>query len=467
MNRDDVELMYKYIDKSIKEIIRILMKEYNMTRQKAIESEKTVRNTVRAQLLEKYRFSDPLKKAYAELDKKNEEIYLERDYSDFSNWLYTAMIVPFYQSLGDTIGYKNGEWEFNWGENNLGADSVNRFIYEFIDLGGVNDMSITHWRASDDTILYMATINVLSSKFTDIDDFGTKLRVAYIDALPAMENRHPGKLTGKSLEIQKNIEWNKLPYSSSDIGNGSTMRAGCIGIFFPGSHNRKTLIALAVECSRITHNSAIAILGSVTAALFTAYALEKVPIKHWPHKLLNLLKSKKIDEYMEKSRPHEYHLFARDKVLFTGQWEKYISISFSGLKPKLLDSMKNPVQRFKYLADNFSKRNPNFVGGLADDSVIFAYDSLLISGNVIEKLIVYAILHPGDSDTVGSIAMSWFGAYYQTSKNLSLLNSRFEELEFAGELYNIVEKNIRRMIEVYYYDIYMHNAMKYIRNSYK
>ncbi len=98
-------------------------------------------------------------------------------------------------------------------------------------MGGINDISILGWRASDDTILYMATYRILLSNYKTIDQFGSELRKAYLETLPIMENRHPGTTTVRNLGVQQNIQWNQLPYDASAIGAGSAMRSGCIGIF--------------------------------------------------------------------------------------------------------------------------------------------------------------------------------------------------------------------------------------------
>lgn len=449
----------KYIDETNAKIVQIL-KNYGVAEKDLDKVMDAIFFDTRREMVEKYKFKEPYYQDEIEI-KNSSKTSIE--YLDVSHWHIKSAMVPFYQSLGDTIGYKNGDWEFNYDETNAKPDFVNDLIYEFIALGGINDISIVHWMASDDTVLYMATYKVLTNGFEDINDYGQKLRLAYLEAYPKMTNRGIGKITRRSLDVQQNIEWDKLPYSSTDIGAGSTMRSGCIGIFYPGKHNRKKLIALAVECSRITHNSATAILGSITAALFTAYSLEKVSINHWPHKLLNLLRSGKIDEYMKESRPNEYPLFSRDKTIFIGQWEKYITKRFNGLDPKNEKYMKNPVLRFKYLAENYSKGHENFAGSTGDDSVIMAYDALLESGDVIEKIIVYSILHPGDSDTVGSIALSWFGAYYHSTRNRNLLKSRFLELEFFDELDQLYQDNFENMVKVYFLDIYYDIARKYAK----
>ena len=71
---------------------------------------------------------------------------------------YIASIVL--HSLGDTIGFKNGEFEFN---NNLKANSPsqaaaisNILTYHYFILGGINKMSLLNLKASDDTLLLLS-----------------------------------------------------------------------------------------------------------------------------------------------------------------------------------------------------------------------------------------------------------------------------------------------------------------------
>jgi len=459
-----VDLAEEYLLKSSKEIVTILKNKYKFNNKTILELRDEINTSTLSEMRQLYAFKKnftavdeygKIKKSYGSLN----------DYLDFVDWSLTALTVPFYQSLGDTIGYYNGNWEFNRGDINVGPDYVNELIYEFIYLGGVNDLSIKNWRASDDTILYMATLDVLTKKFTNINDFGEKIRNAYLSAKPKIQDRHPGQTTNDGLEVQQNIKWNMLPYNSRSIGAGSAMRSGCIGIFYPGRHNRRILIELSVESSRITHNSTTAILGSVVASLFTAYGLERVPINLWPHKLLKLLRSNMIDDYMKKSRSkNEYESYEREKIIYIGQWDKYVTLMFSGINIRSNNErlMRNPVLRYKYLSENFSK-GCGMPGACGDDSVIMAYDALLRSDGIFEKLIVYSILHPGDSDTVGSIAFSWFGAFYHSPRNENLVDDKFKELEFYDQLYDYLDINIPTMVGVYYYDIYMNIARKYIK----
>jgi len=306
-------------------------------------------------------------------------------------------------------------------------------------------------------------MQVLTNGFADIKEYGSNLRKAYVEAWPLIENRDPGETTRTSLFAQRVIAWDKLPYDSKAIGAGAAMRSGCIGIFYPGSHNRLKLITLAVETSRITHNSAIAILSSVTAALFTAYALEKVPVEKWPNKLMRILESDLIDNYIRESRPKEYKSFAADKLIYGGQWKKYINQLLSGVNLKNdFKFMKNPVLRYKYLIENFSK-GCDKPGSCGDDCMIMAYDSVLRSEGSFEKMLVYSILHPGDSDTVGSIAFGLYGGFFPLGQNQFFLRKKFDDLEYNNQIIDLFDQNTRRMVKVYYRDIYMNIAMKNLK----
>lgn len=378
-----------------------------------------------------------------------------------------------FQVLGDTIGYNNGKWEFNYDQRNPGFEYTNELIYEYIDLGGLIELDLTGWLRSDDSIMYQTTFEVLLEKDYDvknIDDFGETLQKKYIEIMQKMENRHPGNTVMRSLNIQKNIKWDTLPYSSEDIGSGASMRSGCIGLFYCGEHNRHNLIALATECARITHNSAIAIYGSIVSALFTAYAIERIDINHWPSKFIELYKSGIVDEYIKKSRPHEYEQFNRDKILFYGQWEKYVTMRFTGRTPRSdLKMFKNPVLRIKYFAENFSKGHIDFPGANSDDSVIIAYDSVMTSKTNVEKNIIYSILHIGDSDTIGSIAMSWQRAYYNNLPIYNLMQNALGLLENYSDIEKIFinQKSFEKSYDLFMENIFNESFDKNMRDHYK
>ena len=456
---DAEELALKYLARAYKKIKEKIIKRIGTKDKKLEEYVSSIIEKTEAKMKQVYTLDPPIDTGH---------YFVESAQTDFIDWLMRIWSIPLYQSLGDTIGYRNGDWEFNHGEKEAGPEYANEMIGEFIHLGGINGLSIANWIASDDTLFYMETFVTLMQKLPSIQDYGSLLKQNYLRAWPQMENRAPGRRTAQSIQIQQNpnFKWDQLPYDPTAIGNGSAMRTGCVGIFYPGKSNRKKLIALATEASRITHNSAIAILGSITTALFTAYAIERVPIAHWPHRLLKFLDSGKIDLYVEKSRPLEAKMFTRDKSLYRSRWQSYVNFRFAGasLVPRMdKPIMQKPVERIRYLSQSYSANQKN-PGSCADDACIIAYDSLLESGDNLEKLLVYSILHNGDSDTVGSIAFSWFGAYYYSKSNDALAESRFKQLEFykvIGAKNSIATRT--KLFKVYYYDLYVHYARKFIK----
>lgn len=318
-------------------------------------------------------------------------------------------------ALGDIIGYKDGEWEFNYFKHNREFEDTIEILFEFISLGGINHFSIKGWAISDDTITHL----IMGKTLIDVGEKGIptickRLRELLIKHKEEILTGFAGIGLAKNIKkLEQGVEWDKMPYYLFDGGSGAAMRSPCIGLAFSGKKNRAKLISVAIETSRVTHNSATGYLGGLTSALFTAYAIEDVPIEQWPFKLMKLLESDTLDYYFKQTRG--YKDYARDKDQFINHWKIYIDDNFKDGKAVKEKVTRNLVFRSKYYArfSTHKKVKGNiFVGSAGDDSVIVAYDSLLDAGPNFEKLIVYAMLHSGDTDTTGSIAGAWYGAMY-------------------------------------------------------
>ncbi len=105
------------------------------------------------------------------------------------------------------------------------------------------------------------------------------------------------------------------------------MRAMCIGLRFPGAKNRDTLIAVAVESARITHNHPVAIFGAVASAVFTAYAIEGLPIVEWGRNLVQIILPK-ATEYLKATKRDwdQYQSKSANFNYFEEQWVKYLKL---------------------------------------------------------------------------------------------------------------------------------------------
>lgn len=367
---------------------------------------------------------------------------------------YIACLVL--EALGDTIGFHNGIWEFNYGHSmaTLGMGMTHEILYDFIDRGGINEINLEGWYYSDDTLLTIAVVKSLLDKYKNITDLLDILKKNYIDAVVKMENdfvtkkidRSPGVTTLNSVSLlQKGKDYQSLPYDTRSGGSGAAMRTAGIGLAFYGEKNREQLIEIAVESSRLTHNSAYGYLGGLTTALFTAFAIEGIHIYEWPYMLIDILNSK--SDMILKGRKNEDEL--DDYRDFVKYWKKFLNERFKDRKPIKEKAQKNLIWRVQYHHKSFvfdSKYLMKWavIGESGYGAVIMAYDSLVFAENNWEKLVIYSMLHLGDSDTVGAIASAWFGAMYGFAdvpeKNLKYLEDKDMIIKLASELYDKYNK---------------------------
>lgn len=364
-------------------------------------------------------------------------------------------------AVGDTVGFRNGEWEFKQGAPN---ERILEKMYEFIDLGGVNGISLKDWIISDDTLMHIKTAEALLENYNSMNTLGQFFKDKFIEAFnqfidEGIEKRYPGRSTMESIKkMKEGNDWNSTSYNFMSGGSGASMRTLCIGLAFSGEENRDKLIQMSIESGRMTNNSVVGFLGAFASALFTALAIEQKPIGEWPYILVDLIATK-VMKYI-KSVGRDVEHFEKDYHVFMNKWHRYIDDKFDeNKKPRVRRSDKNLILRSNYYLEAFSlfsqasphrqgnvsnSKNYGFIGSGGDDSVIIAYDCLFDAKDNWEKLIVYSMLHMGDTDTTGSIAAGLFGAMYgmdNIPKNFT------DNLEYKDELINI-GKNLYKKYNV-------------------
>ena len=383
-------------------------------------------------------------------------------------------------SFGDTFGFKNGSWEFNYGNSNAPLEMSINYILEFIFFGGINHINLKNWSASDDTILKIATAKALVESNNYIENF-VKEYIDIIDELDSIK-RVGGKATINSINLlNKTNDINSIVYNESSGGNGASIRSMAIGLAFHGKNNRNKLIEYSIENGRLTHNHVLGYLGSFVTALFVSYGIENIHPFYWCDKLIKLFDSGIVDAYIDK-KGRDVELYHKNKDLFINKWrifqEKFKERSYTN-EVYITGKLRFYERYFSpQVTGKNGKKDYGKIGASGIDSIIIAYDSLLLSiinknrehGQELkklvdrldieskskkedldtklnnttlswEKLVIHSMLHVGDSDSTGTIAAAWFGAY-QGFKDVPSIN--IENLEFKKDIIKLAEQLFKK-----------------------
>lgn len=345
---------------------------------------------------------------------------------------YIATILL--HALGDTIGFKNGLWEFF--PNNSSYGSTLEKLYEFIDLGGINNINLKNWNVSDDTLLHMAIAkSLILSHDADLEKMTISQIIKACDTMATDKkngvNRYVGNAVEKHATLLKNgADWRKFEFDKYGGGNGAAMRTNCIGLAFFGEDNREKLIEYAVSSSKMTHTNPIGWMGGLSTALFTAFILEEKPINDWIPLMLSLMKSQRVTKYLDQNNKPELDSYEQ----FIQCWQNYYEARFNNGVPTKIKSHTNLIQRLMFYNNIFELNPMGKMGFSGFSAVIVAYDCLLDAGNNWEKLVIYSMINNFDSDTIGAIAGGLFGTLYGLG---NIPKNNLEYIEFKDRLIKI------------------------------
>lgn len=354
-------------------------------------------------------------------------------------------------SYFETLGFKNGQWEFNYNfrpptsVEDIAFQNIT-IIHHFFSLGGFEHMDITGWNSSDDTIMSLATSYACIKGGTEehyINEY-----VSILDQLKDTK-RQSGNNTLNTLEFVKRARSiDKIKYDKNMGGNGAAMRTSPIGLIYYKEEDLQKLIKESIIASRVTHNYPIGFLGGMVCALFTSFAIRNVPIWEWSSELLLIFEKGLIDEYMKTT--NIYEKYEKDKNLFFDPWYQYTEEKIQAFKNNSVDfyKFKNRTESlidYHYYELNGQKGHNFYHGTSGLNSTIVAYDSLLasvISKNYpldnnsnykisLQSVIYFSTLHCGDNDTTGAIAGAWYGAMVGFE---SFDEKKLKQLEFDTKL---------------------------------
>ena len=368
--------------------------------------------------------------------------------------------------IGDKIGFNNGKREFMFIDlipkytDPQFKNKINEYtifmLLDFLKNGGIQGIDINTINYSDDTVMMLSNMKtLLNIKPYDYDDFMKKNIQYYIKDFKNEDEminlRKAGKHTINSIRfLNKNpniyLNWNKIDYSKYAGGSGGSMRSAIFGLIFDYNTDINNLIKYSISSCALTHMNGIVFLGSFTNALFTSFALNKINIELWIFKLIDILHDdSKVDKYIKETFIHVYEDYLKDKNIFVDKLKSFVEDNFNNyIYIKEQVKTFNPVDRILYYFYNFSTfKNNFFPGSGSDDSIIIAYDSLLMSRDNYERLIYLSMIHLGDSDTTGIIASNWYGALYGF-KNV------YDHLYKNDNLYDIVMNNSKKLYNIYF-----------------
>jgi len=347
-----------------------------------------------------------------------------------------AMVLA---GVGDAMGYKCGQWEFNFVGENIHK--------EVRKLGGVEKLNIQipDFIVSDDTVLLLSTADSLievgakgyvGSKY--YSSLYKEIAFRYQkDVIGDMSGRAAGNGTQVAIhQLRPNISYGwHIPFNVRGGGCGAAMRAMCIGLCYPNVYNKsclEDLVRISIESGRITHNHPTGYLGSLATALFGAFAISGVPLRSWGSYLIQLLPH--VWRYIEKAE-RDVKENEKNWEYFQAEWTKYLSLRNleTGLTEAIFPENYGVKERDAfYKSVSFS----GWGGSSGHDAPMIAYDALLAAGGDWKKLCHHGMLHGGDNDSSGVIAGFCYGAMYEF-KDVSILNHQKVEkrkrLEDAGK----------------------------------
>jgi ADP-ribosylarginine hydrolase len=175
----------------------------------------------------------------------------------------------------------------------------------------------------------------------------------------------------------------------------------------------------------------VGFLGGVVAALFSAYAIQKVPVVEWGRRMVNDVLPKCVEYLKKTERNFAEYSAGTHLTYFVDAWKTYLAerqIANDGQNTPVFPEDFGVSERDKFYKQiSFS----GWGGSSGHDSVIIAYDALLGSGDDWIEFLKRGALHGGDSDSTAAIGAAWFGALYGYK---GVPEVHYKDLEYGDRL---------------------------------
>jgi ADP-ribosylarginine hydrolase len=341
--------------------------------------------------------------------------------TSIKNKYISSMVL---HGLGDTIGFKNGDWKTNYDKNTT-IGTILEYSSEFIDLGGINGISLDGWYVSANTLYHEEIADALLQicDIQSVNNMTDKSWMTFKNGLILAYNRNdkdeyvgetfrvrmPNNLTQDIMQkFTEETDGRTFEFEPKTYTNDCATRSLAIGLAY--HNNLEMLIHISIMSGMMTHNSPAGFLGGLTVAYFAYMGANGIDLYKWPTMLIKLLESENVTKYINKKRNDVFMNY----VLYLNNWKDYVDTRFLNDEPIKTRAFKNLAFRIRYYWEHFVRDTPCTLFGVSSWCVtIMAYDGLIDCGGIWEKLIFYTMLNPADTSAVGSIAGGLYGLLYE------------------------------------------------------
>jgi len=330
--------------------------------------------------------------------------------------------------LGDILGFNNGIIKTErpritkkkYGDSYI-STAINTILinyFAFIAEGGIN-RDISKLRYSFNTLMLFATMRGIENKnckneyIKVYNKFGEKKLAEiyfgnniYLNSLQLLSKNEP------------------IKYSNSYDDSMVLSRAVPFGLLYWKKDERKKLISEIINNIILTHKNNTVYLSAITLGLFISYNKNKINKMEWVNKLVEYLLSEDFNNSIKDLKLYNTE-FLLDKEDYVSMWNEYGDETFSNNKFNIYNPkyklMNYPNYRSNYLFHKFNDYNSNeFVYGLkSNEAILIAYDSLLLSEGVWEKIITMGMIGITDNSVMGMLCGILFGLEYGINKTVN------------------------------------------------
>ena len=322
--------------------------------------------------------------------------------------------------LGDIIGFGNGKMECNNGlqfieDNykdfvNVGSEYANELTFDFIFQGGFSKYPLPKHRPSYHTLLMLATCRALINGTEYKDEYLTLVNEP--KKMTDFSTKHGAtKTTIKSLKrLLKGDEVNVLPESDDDESS-PVIRSVIIGRKFYLHDQYTDLVRECIKCVIITHPNNMCILSSVMGASFCAFAKRGIEPHLWLKGFYLLLDENDIvKRELGNVREDLLANYDSEKRKFIEIISKYYEDRFDD-KGKFRDNdlMKYPSERMLFYSHYENMATEFYPGKTSIVCLLMAYDCLLMSNGSFDKVVLYSMVHSGNSSGTGALCAFYHG----------------------------------------------------------